>query len=275
MRGERWPLLVLLVLFGHELVPTVRARQYPPADEPLPEPVPVPRWVFSLDRLPEPKGVDASWLQKQGDLSNFHLSSLWERASRDTRKVQTKTDIDWGDITSKIVFEAPRTWDDPLRRQEWKREDSLNLNVVGPIFLYGNFGAGAESQAQQDMKVTGKTGLGCKIALLSEGEVVLRSGPSVTYTDPLQRVREKSEWLLEVQARYPLLAGVGLEYQGSAAPALTPLDRDWINQDLHLAVPVGPGGKLQLGAKHRWENSTTQKPLSDGMQFYLGFEWVR
>src|SRR5207249_2355664 len=134
---------------------------------------------------------------------------------------------------------------------------------VGPFFVFGQVGAGAEDANQQDLKFNGKTGLACKLPLGSEGEIVLSGGPSVTYTDPLrpERLREKSGWLLEVQARWPILAGIGLEYQGTASPALTPLERDRILHDLRLAVPLGLGGKLRLGARHQWESTLTPRPF--------------
>jgi hypothetical protein len=112
-----------------------------------------------------------------------------------------------------------------------------------------------------------------------EIELVFRGGPSVTYTDPLQpeRAQSRSELLLEMQARWSLLGGIGLEYQGSAVPALTPLDHGRLEQDLGLAVPVGSAGKFRVGAKHRWD-ATTDTPRSswvDGMQLYVGVELSR
>ena len=108
-------------------------------------------------------------------------------------------------------------------------------------------------------------------------ELTLRGGPSVTYADPLrpERTKERSEWLLEVQARWPILAGIGLEYQGTAAPALTPLDKSWVNHDVRLAFPVGNTGKLRLGAKQRWEGVGEQRSAPEGPQLYLGLELVR
>src|SRR5262249_29974816 len=96
----------------------------------------------------------------------------------------------------------------------------------------------------------------------------------VTYTDPLrpERAQEHSELLVEVQGRLPLLFGAGLEYQGSAVPALTPLAHDQITQDLRLALPVGSTGKLRLGARRRWENFAEPRATPDSMQLYMGLE---
>ena len=75
-----------------------------------------------------------------------------------------------------------------------------------------------------------------------------------------------------MQARWPLLGKIGLEYQATAAPALTPLDHDWMNSDLGLAIPVCAGGTVRFGARHKWENVPDPKPSSDSMQLYFGLE---
>jgi hypothetical protein len=61
----------------------------------------------------------------------------------------------------------------------------------------------------------------------------------------------------------------------NAIPALTPQDRDKINQDVRLAFPVGETGKLQMGARHHWENTQDSRPLPDSLQIYLGFQLTR
>ena len=53
----------------------------------------------------------------------------------------------------------------------------------------------------------------------------------------------------------PLIGPLGLEYLGAALPALTPADRNQVNSDLALYLPVS-GGKLRLGAKHQWMDGT-------------------
>ena len=284
MRRARWlrPTLLAVGVFtsgSAGMFPSVSSQGYFPTDPIVPTvteepPLPTPVWVFSLDRLPERPHVDLAHPAEVADFGSFF--SL-DRPGREPRKIQTKTDSDWGAVTSNVVLDAPPAWEDPLARREWKRADAVKVPVAGPFFVYGEVGAASQEAAQQDMTVSHKTGLACKLPVGTDGEIVMRSGPSVTYTDPLRpdRVKEKSEWLLEVQARWPVLAGIGLEYQGVAAPALTPLDRDWINQDLGFALPFGTGGKLRLGARHHWENTATPKALSDGMQLYLGVEWAR
>jgi hypothetical protein len=192
------------------------------------------------------------------------------------RKVNAETAGEFGSLTAKSVvrdLDAPQPWEDPLARPEWKTDQAWRYPLAGPLFAFGQL-AGNSTETQRDMKVAGKYGLGCKLEPVKGAEFTLRSGPSLTYTDPLRPdyTKEKSEWLVEVQARWPLLGPVGIEYQGTASPALTPLDHDWLSHDLHLAAPVGSDGKLRLGAKCRWDDSGTNKPPPDAMQLYLGFE---
>jgi hypothetical protein len=207
-------------------------------------------------------------------------SNPWAQWNRQPRKLENQSAGEWGSLTSKVVLQegpAAAAWEEPLRKQAWQTEEAWKLPLAGPVFVFGQFGANSEEAAQQDMKVAGRTGLACKLPVGSAAELVVRSGPGVSYTDPLRplHVRERSDWLVEVQARLPLLFGVGLEYQGSAAPSLSPLDRDQVNQDLRLAFPVGAAGKVQFGARHRWQNTPELRPWSDGMQLYLGLELAR
>jgi hypothetical protein len=209
----------------------------------------------------------------------FNPVAVWEPPGREPRKVKTQNDGVWGSLSSQVTvqdFTSP-AWDDPLRQREWHREDAWKYNVTGPLFCFGRLGADSQEAGARDMKVVGRTGVGCKLGLGGDGEVQLRGGPGVTCTDPLraEKTHEQAQWLVEVEARYPLLAGVGLEYSGTACPALNPAERDWVNQDVRLAFPVGGNGKFRVGARHHWENYAEPRPLSDGMQLYLGLELFR
>jgi hypothetical protein len=194
------------------------------------------------------------------------------------RKLQTASAGDLGTLTSKVdltLTDLDAAAAGPGRQQAWKVDDSWRCPVAGPFSFYGQIGGNSEEKLQDDMKVNGRTGLVCKLSLFETDEVELRSGPSLTYTDPLRpsSVKEKSEWLLELQGRWPLFAGVGLEYQGSLSPALTPTDKNRLSNDLRLAAPLGSAGKIQLGAKHSWEGLTTDpRPTIDSMKVYLGVE---
>ncbi len=205
------------------------------------------------------------------------------QGSTPTRKVQTKSDGEWGTVTSQVTlndFDPASVWDDQVRQRAWKRDDSWRYSLTGQFFVFGQLGANSDEAAQADAKVNGRTGVACKLplSLLGDGEVQLRSGPSLTYTDPFRtdRTREKSEWLLEVQGRLSLVAGVGLEYEGSMIPALTPYDKQSINQDIRLAFPLGDNGKFKLGAKRHWESFLQDaRSGTDSTELYFGIELSR
>jgi hypothetical protein len=202
----------------------------------------------------------------------------WEAVSRGPRKVKQESKGDWGSIQSQMtVLDGHPTvnWEDPLRRRQWQTDEALRYSVVGPFSLYGQFGAATDEAQQKETKVVGKTGLACNVPVgIPQAALTLRSGPSVSYTDALRpdRVRERGEWVLEVEGRLPLVAGIGLEFHGAALPALNPLDHDRITQDLRLAFPMGPTGKLTLGAKRLWEAGTDPGAATESRQLYLGLE---
>ena len=186
-----------------------------------------------------------------------------------------------GSLSTQVeVIDAPvaRIWDDPSWKRTWQTNESWKFDVAGPLSLFGQLGANSDEAGQSNMKVNGRTGLACKVPVRWLGEFTFRSGPGVSYTDPLHPVRTtgRTDWLLEVQARWPLLFGIGLEYQGSANPSLTPLQQDMVNQDVRLALPIGSGGKFKLGAKHQWTGGLDRAtPWTDSMQLYMGLELSR
>ncbi len=189
-------------------------------------------------------------------------------------------DLGWGALTAQTTVQdhwAPSAWEEPGWKRTWQTNESYRLPLAGPLSVFGQVGANSDEAAQKDMQVTGQTGLACKLPLPSAADVQVRGGPRVAYTDPLrpERTSAHSDMLLEVQARVPLVARVGLEYQGTAAPAMTPVDHDWINQDVHLAIPVGAAGKFQLGAKHRWQDAGNAHGSSDSTQVYMGLQLSR
>jgi hypothetical protein len=185
-----------------------------------------------------------------------------------------------GSLSGSVVVNnmtTPAPWEEPLWTRTWKANESWNYTVAGPVYAFGQVGANSEEASQSDMKVSGRTGLGCKMPVASLAELQFRAGPGVTYTDPLRpdRTREKSDLQVEVQARCPLFYGIGLEYQAVALPALTPLTQDQFNQDVRLAFPVGGAGKLEIGARHRWTNTADPRPVTDSTQLYMGLELAR
>src|SRR5262249_11838780 len=139
----------------------------------------------------------------------FNPGASWEPLGRAPLKVKTQNEGGWGSLTSQVTvqdFKAP-AWDDPLRQREWHREDAWKYTVAGPLFCFGRLGADSQEPGTKDLKVVGRTGVGWKWGLGGDGEVLLRGGPAVTYTDPLrpEKTRDQSQWLLEIEARYPIL----------------------------------------------------------------------
>lgn len=244
-----------------------------------PQQAPQPDSLFAsiaLPMLPREGSVGQDRAENSSS-TDFNPWKEWERMDHAPKNVRSVTAGDWGSLTATSVVgdaTAPPAWEDPLRQPQWKTDGAWRCPLAGPLFVYGQFGAAGTEIAQQDTNVAGRTGIGCKWSPIENSELVLRGGPSVTYTDPLRpdRTRERSEWLVEVQAHWPILGKIGLEYQGTAAPALSPLDHDWINHDLGFAAPLGAAGKVRLGARHHWENVADPKSTLDGMQLYFGLE---
>jgi hypothetical protein len=198
---------------------------------------------------------------------------------RGPRRASSKSDGLLGALTGSVAVDSDgrgREWEDPLWKRTWQADQSWRCPVYGPLTVFGQLGGSGEEPGQADLALSGRTGLACKLPLWV-AELQLRSGPGVRYTDPLRpdHTREKTDWLVEVQARCPLAFGIGLEYQGTALPALSPLDQDQLSQDLRLALPLGNSGKLRLGARHHWAASPDPRPWSDGMQLYVGLELTR
>jgi hypothetical protein len=204
-----------------------------------------------------------------------------EPSGRGPRTLKRQSQGDWGSLDSQVVIQDARpglSWEDPLLRRQWQTDEAWRYAVLGPISVYGQFGAATEEAQQKDAKVAGKTGLAwCLPTPIPQSALTLRSGPSVSYTDAMrpERMRERAEWLLEVEGRLPLIAGIGLEFQGTALPALNPLDHDRVLQDLRLAFPVGTNGKLKVGAKRQWETTSDSRVLNESSQLYLGLELTR
>lgn len=187
--------------------------------------------------------------------------------------VHQQTEGLFGSVTAKVFWRDPRELRDaPALAGPWKADHAWKLPLAGPVFVFGQFGAAPNPVTAEELKLQGRTGVGCQLPVPFGIDVQVRGGRSLSHNDPLGADHgDRFDMFLEVEARCPLPGQLGLEYQGSAIPALTPLDHDRISQDLGLALPVGDG-KLRLGAKHQWENVPSPRPWRDGMQLYVGFE---
>jgi hypothetical protein len=223
---------------------------------------------MAAPEVPRPEDGQADWLVIDSPLAAG-------------QSLKQKSDGLFGSVTAEVVYHDPRTLREaPALDSPWKAGQTWHMDLAGPVFLFSELGAAPDPVAPEELKVKYRSGVGCKIPV-GRLEVQLQGGRSMTYSDPLgplDRGGQHTELFFEVKCRCPLpLPGqIGLEYQGSAVPALSPQDRDKINQDLGLAIPVGDAGRFRLGAKHQWENTATTTPAKsswlDGMQLYLGFE---
>jgi hypothetical protein len=233
---------------------------------------------FGVPGLPPPSPAAEPVLREVLAPGSFPFSP-WApdfRPGNDPLKAGSQNDGLFGSLTGQQTvregyFGIAR--EDPLTKPGWQADEAWKLNLAGPLFVFGQLSAGAEEALQQDAHVNGRTGVAWQVPIPAF-ELLFRGGPTVSYTDPLRpdRTKEKSELLLEVQGRCPLLFGVQLEYQGSASPALSPLDHDWVSHELRLALPVGSAGTLKLGARQRWDNVVEQRTTTEVGELFLGLE---
>jgi hypothetical protein len=196
-----------------------------------------------------------------------------ETAEVAARKIQCRTEESWLSLNSQIDLRDPRcVMNDPGASGKWKMDQNLKLPVAGPVFLFGQLGAGDDFAAAQEMKLASRSGVGCKLPLVAGTELQFRSGPELTCSDPLQPLhfQEKSQLFLEMQCKCALLGLAGLDYVGSATPALTLAERDRLSQELRLTFPLGKIGQFQVGAKHSWENVPDSQPWTNHVQLQIG-----
>jgi hypothetical protein len=183
----------------------------------------------------------------------------------------------WGELSSKLeVRDSGGPSDNPFAANKWEREDKLQLPLTGPVFVIGQLNASCNCTDTQEKKVIGKTGLACKVSPWDRWELQLRGVTAVTYDETTRASlnREQSEVMLELEARCPLAGKINLEYESTAAPALSVADRDRLKQDLRIAFPLGATGKLKLGAKHNLEVVPSAKPFTE-TEIYIGIDLKR
>jgi len=272
-RERRWVVVVLAVcsVLAGESAPRAAAQDPAgPADLFVPpQPTPILPGFPRLD-----SSGPASTAAGDGDtFVPFNSWASLRPGDRERRKVEQQADVGGlGQFSSEVVFRAPeRSFDTPFERGEWSRQDTLKLPVAGPLALFGQTALAGDYAPDQNMKLEGRTGAILKLPTGIGSALELRGGPAIKYNDALRSDRAAS-LLMEVRAKWPIIAGIGLEYSGAALPALTPLDRPKLDQDLGLAIPVS-GGKLKLGAKHHWEQQLQgPTPGATNMELYVGVE---
>lgn len=170
---------------------------------------------------------------------------------------------------------AADAWDrqpssnNPAKSPGWQVEEGLPLPLPGQVFVFGQLGGEEDKPAARDLRLKGRTGVGWKVPLSPEAEVLFRSGPALGSTDPLHpsRVLEEAHLQLEMQCRWRLLGWAELEYQGVASPFLNAGERGRLDQDLGFTLPLGKAGQLRLGTKHSWESAPS---WTDSLRFQLG-----
>ncbi len=179
----------------------------------------------------------------------------------------------WGSFKTQLEVESVQ----PAEKRDaerWQTEEALQVPITGPLYVFGQVQAGYNTCTAQQMALSGRTGVGCKLKPIAGGEIILTGCSALSRTeDPLRPVRlpqAQSQVLLELQCNYAVFGPVKVEYQGTATPALDPLERNRVQQDLRFAIPLGEAGQIRLGAKHQWEDLTVARPWLDGMQLYLG-----
>jgi hypothetical protein len=229
---------------------------YRPEDR---EPGIASRWGWAYDR-----SVD--WLH---ELLQVEIAA---RTAEFNGKAGTQLEGAWGSLKTQLEMETPSS--EIRNADRWKTEEHLQVPVAGPVYLFGQFQAGYDTWTAQQMGLSSRTGIGCKLRPIRGGEIVLSGCKALSYAeDPLRPVRlpkEQSQMVLELQCKYLLFGPLRLEYQGAAMPALDPLDHNRVQHDLRFAVPLGESGHFHLGAKQQWEDTGVAKPWTDGMQLYFG-----
>lgn len=230
---------------------------------PLPAIVTEPNWMETLS----PRVLDGRPLFFEDDRPAQPEGGLQQH--------QQTMQIFGANLTTQVTVNRDRQrWEEPaMPYQPWRTEESLQMEVLGPFFAFGQFGAAPDTNPSRELRVSSRGGLGCKMELAPGAELQLRGGPVMTFRERMGG--EEAQWLLEVQAKYALPLRLGLEYQGAAMPALNPAARDSVTQDVRLAMPLSDYGQFRVGARHQWENAPTYEPWGQGMQLYLGVELKR
>lgn len=186
---------------------------------------------------------------------------------------RTHTEWDWGKYTAQTTLSEPADFIGRVGLgHRWQSQEQIHLGLVGSLFVFGQMGGEGQAEAGQ-YRINGRTGIGWKWQPLPRGEVQLRGGPTVSYDSVLANRDQKLA--LELSARYPLVGAIRVEYTGTALPAMTLTERDQINQDVRVALPLGEAGQLHVGARYRWEDTTHGPVGPDRAQLYFGLHLRR
>jgi hypothetical protein len=193
------------------------------------------------------------------------------------RVAQANTATDWADVSSKVKLRERDAHLDPTVPNAWETDESVKVPVGDSLFVFGQLGASTPAVEQRQYRWLGRTGFGMKLKPWLLREVQVRGGPAVRYDDTEKlspgQSPERSELFLEAATKVPLpiLGPVNVEYSGYAVPAVTPTDRNCVNQDVKLALPFSGGGQFHVGAKYKWETASVT-PWMDRTEVYMGVQ---
>jgi hypothetical protein len=193
------------------------------------------------------------------------------------RVADASTATEWADLSSKVKLRERDIQLDPTVRSAWETDETVKLPVAGSLFVFGQMGASTPAVEQGQYKWLGKTGVGLKVKPWLMQEVQIRCGPAVRYDDTEKlspgQSPERSELFLEAATKVPVpvIGALNVEYTGNTVPPATPTDRNAVNQDLKLALPINGSGQFHVGATYKWETASAT-PWMDRMQVYMGFQ---
>src|SRR5262249_43806435 len=125
-----------------------------------------------------------------------------ERTNEFNGKAASQLEGAWGSLKTQLEVDPARSAE--IRNADrWKTEDALQVPVAGPVYLFGQFKAGYDTWTAQQMGLSGRTGIGCKLKPIPGGEIVVSGCRALSHTeDPLRPVRlpkEQSQMVLELQ----------------------------------------------------------------------------
>jgi hypothetical protein len=183
---------------------------------------------------------------------------------------------DFADLSTKVKLRDRDSQLDPSVRSAWETDQTVKVPVAGSVFFFNQVSGSTPDVDQQQYKWLGKSGVGLKVKPWLFQEVQVRTGPVVRFDDTGTLTKgqspEHSELFVEAVTKVPVpvVGPVNVEYSSYAVPAATSADRNAINQDFKVALPIG-GGQFHVGAKYKWE-AASATPWMDRMQVYMGVQ---
>ena len=165
----------------------------------------------------------------------------------------------------------------PYGGRNWTSEQKLTVPVpvADGLFVLGQVGSKGDAVDPKQTALTGKAMVGWKWVPIPWGEVTVRTGRVVSYSDlyAATRFSERGQFAVEFLAKVQVLGPLRLEYTGTALPAPDATAQNKLNQEIRLALPLGQDNELYVGAKYQWDDSTTPKSWSSRTQALIGLQF--